>query len=410
MKSLTVALVLAALAGGCALLNPPIGDDGGDDGDGAGSTFAGEWVREFDYEEDGEKVTVKLVFDVTDDGSSVHGEMKEQVITWGGEATDPFYDSYTFDLTHESGGELKGKAKIVSLDIDGQAMEPLETSWKRVWVEGNQIKSEQEWRDGADTGVDTITYEFTPVAAPVVTAGGGGGLDPYTFVKAPPTVPVSDEMAIGWNATQSTEASGQKSERSFAVVGEEGDSWRIEYVGPEVTAMAASFPDLQGTVMGMVVNKDDGRVTAAVLGKPGEAGRTIEINPYTEPVEYEAPTPVSDSCTIGLGTFDALRTDTDYGKSWVGDGGELDGVLLKYEGQDAAANYELAEMPENGFTELDETCEWVHYVYSNGSESWTTEHPIVGAWFYKSFKSTAATYTAEVTALGTSCEPQLVWE
>jgi len=151
-----------------------------------------------------------------------------------------------------------------------------------------------------------------------------------------------------------------------------------------------------------------------VLGKAGEAGKDIEILAATA-TTAQAEEGVDEDCSIGLGTFPAKKFANEYMTSWVGSGGELDGVLLKAVPAQGDA-YELSEMPSNesmdaGGTSVDTT----KYAYSNGMTQWTTTNEIVAAFFPGGegkgmFKMDMEGFSSAVTNVGTGAEAKLKWE
>jgi hypothetical protein len=243
--------------------------------------------------------------------------------------------------------------------------------------------------------------------------GGGSGMDPTQFVKAPGMVPVAGNAAVGWTITQDATAGGQTSQTYYAVVGDAGDSWQVEHTNAGLTAMAASMPELKDMVIGLTVKKEDGTVTKAVLGKPGEAGKDIEIMAATA-TTAEAPQGVDEDVTIGLGSFPAKKFANEYMTSWVGNGGELDGVTLKVAPAQGDA-YELSEMPSTETVDAGGTSvETTKYTYSDGSSQWHTTNEIVAAFFPAGegkgmFKMESASFSNAVTVVGTDAKPQLKW-
>lgn len=247
----------------------------------------------------------------------------------------------------------------------------------------------------------------------------GGGVDPTTFVQAPGRVPVCPDAKVGWMAQRTTEASGQKLVESYAIVADAGDSWKIESQSPTIDAMAASFPDLKGALMGLTVRKSDGVVTKAVMGKPGEAGKEIKIAAAGDVAATTAPEGTADRVTIGIGTFDAMKHTSGDVTTWVGTSGETNGVLLKSQG--GPQDYELSAMPKNDTKDVGGvSVQTTELAYSNGMKLWMTDNEIIACVFGGGatadgkraglFRSESGGAIIEVTGLKTDAQPQLKWE
>lgn len=249
--------------------------------------------------------------------------------------------------------------------------------------------------------------------------GGGGGIDPTQFVQAQSPVGwAAGKAKTGWSATQKMDSSGQVMNTSWAVVGESGDSWLVEHQNPAMAAMA------KGYIMGLTVRKEDGKVTKAVLGKPGEEGKPIKIN-ENPPVEgQKGPEPTNEDVKIKLGTFPAKKYVNKFagadGKeqthtTWMGNGGELNNVLLKAEGP--GGNYELSEMPEESQVKVgDSSLSVTKYAYSNGLVQWVaTGSPVLAVFFpygedgKSMFKMSTQGMTMEITEVSEAAKPQLKW-
>jgi hypothetical protein len=230
--------------------------------------------------------------------------------------------------------------------------------------------------------------------------GGATASDPTAYAQAPGTVSIK-AGAVGYMIANKTVGTGYENTGSVAIVGETGDSWLVE------TASSAS----DGYLMGLTVSKEDGKVTAAVMGKAGEAGKEIKVMAAT--ATPAGPDGVAEEVTIGIGSFASTKVVTDYGTSWSGTEGELAGIMLKYESKDAT--YELAKMPEAGNTDLGGTSvKIVKLVYSNDSEYWRTANAVVSALATAgdgvgTVKTVMAGMTIELTAVKTDAAPQLKW-
>lgn len=253
-------------------------------------------------------------------------------------------------------------------------------------------------------------------------AGGGqqqGGMDPLTFVNAPGNVWLGPDAKVGMMGEQSTEAGGTTSVMSYAIVGESGDSWLVESVHPSITAMAGSFPDLKGMILGLTVKKADGVVTKAVAGKPGEAGKDVKIGPAAAPQTAAAPKGTPDKCTIGIGTFDAVKYENSGVNTWVGTSGAVKDTMLKMDG---ANGFELAEQPKDEDLDIGGTKVKCHYTaYTNGMKTWMTEDALAATIFGGAAapaegqkrmavaKTEGKDYKMAITALKTDAKPQLKW-
>jgi hypothetical protein len=239
------------------------------------------------------------------------------------------------------------------------------------------------------------------------------------MIQATSPVPVSPKMQVGWRIKQEMKASGQIMATSYAIVGESGDSWQMEHMNPGLAGMANSMPDLKGMLIGLTVRKEDGKVTKAVLGKPGEAGKEIKIMESPAGAGKQ-PEGTDEDVKLGIGTYPAKKFVNDLGQAgktttWVGNGGDLNGVLLKSDG--AGGNYELSKEPSDSQVKVGEVSLTVtEYAYSNGMTWWIASgDPLVGAFFpYGAdgrgiFKMTTDGSQMEIVDLGTDAKPQLKW-
>ncbi|MBX3467662.1 MAG: hypothetical protein KF878_12325 [Planctomycetes bacterium] len=265
---------------------------------------------------------------------------------------------------------------------------------------------------------------FNPPATEDQGGGGGeqqqaqgGGMDPTQFVQAPGRVPVASDAKLGWMAERTTQASGQTLVESYALVGEDGDAWLVESKSPTIDAMAASFPDLKGALLGLTVRKADGVVTKAVLGKPGEAGKEVKIAPAGDAAGAPAEG-TADRVSIGLGTFDATKHTHGEVTTWVGSAGATQGVLLKSQG--SGQDYELAEMPSKATKDVNGVSVNVTGLsYTNGLKLWMTDHQIIAAILgggadasgkrVGMYRMESGGTVTEVTGLATDAKPQLKW-
>ncbi|MCO5169162.1 MAG: hypothetical protein M9894_22695 [Planctomycetes bacterium] len=245
-----------------------------------------------------------------------------------------------------------------------------------------------------------------------------GGVDATQFVQAPGRVPVASEARVGWMAERTTQASGQTLVESYALVGESGDAWLVESKSPTIDAMAASFPDLKGALLGLTVRKSDGVVTKAVMGKPGEDVKEIKIAPAGDAVVAPKDEGTADRVSIGLGTFDAMKHTHGEISTWVGSAGETEGVLLKSQG--GGQDYELAEMPTKETKDVGGVSVSVTGLsFTNGMKLWMTDNEIIAALLGAGadakgkrvgvYRTESGGNVTEVTGLGTEAKPQLKW-
>jgi hypothetical protein len=246
----------------------------------------------------------------------------------------------------------------------------------------------------------------------------GGGMDPFQFVKAPGRIDIGPDVKVG-QMVQRTSNFGTPSVESYAVVGEDGDAWRIEAQSATIAAMEASFPELKGAIMGLTVKKSDGTVTKAVAGKPGEAGKPIEIMAAQAPAPATQPAGTPENVKIGIGAFDAKKYVQSGVTSWVGTAGDTNGVLIKMDGGTTETRYELAEAPKMQEVDVGGHKVKTRYTaYTNGTKIWSTEDPIICGLFgatstdgkrYGTYKMEMPSGKIEITAIKTDAAPQLKW-
>lgn len=225
---------------------------------------------------------------------------------------------------------------------------------------------------------------------------------PVAYVPpAPYKVEFGNGCTVGWRVTQEHENAGGKQQVTWAIVGDQGQVWQVEHVAMGLPA---------DTIMGLTVNKADGVVTRAVLGKKGEAGVEHPISPAPP----ATPPAVEEDVTIKIGTFPAKKTDHGNDTfSWVGNGGDMNGVLLKMGG---AAPFELAAAPSSDHVPTGNTTLAVtSYKYSNGMTQKVTNDRIVAAFFpYEVGKKGLFGYEmpgakCRITSVGADAKPNLMW-
>lgn len=252
---------------------------------------------------------------------------------------------------------------------------------------------------------------FQPKKGDQGDSGGGGGgaapaMDLTKMLKAPSKVSFKADMVkVGWYAKQDMGASGLS---TWAVVGEDGDKLHVEYMPPGLKNYGAGADKHR---MGLVVNKADGKVVSAVLGKVGEKGKKIEIQPEVKGGEA----PAAEDTEVELkhlgGNHPAKLTVVKAGggeyKSWVGSGGKYEGLLLK--STNPQGGYELKAVGEEkldiGGTPVD--CKMVEY--DNGNKTWTCKQDQIKALFSGMAKMEASGTVIAIKAFGTDAKPELKW-
>ncbi len=268
-----------------------------------------------------------------------------------------------------------------------------------------------------------MTSTRTRIAALLValTAGAAHGqeMDPTQFVQAPGKVPLGADVKVGWMAERTTQAGGQTMVESYAVVGEEGDSWRVESSSPVISAMAASFPQLEGSLLALTVRKSDGVVTKAVLQKPGEAGKPVKVSEapdMTPPTEGEG---TAEEVTVGAGTFASKKYSNEGTTAWVGTDGDTKGVLLKVAGE--GQEFELDAAPKKATVDVGGTqVSTTETSYTNGMKMTVTDHPVIAGIFGSGLKADekpVGLFSMEmegmsmtVTRVATDASARLTWE
>ncbi len=275
--------------------------------------------------------------------------------------------------------------------------------------EGNDEETGYQEADepAADGEDETITAPPPPQPS----------IDYIQFIQAPGLVPVSPLFTDGWAIRQKITASGQVMENYYAIIGEEGSSWRIEHVGPALIGMSASFPDLKTMLMGLLVDKQSGKVLRAVLGKPGEKGKSIKISVMPDMPVAEPPVPLNEDVTIGLGIFPSKKYVTTYGASWTGVEGDLEEVLLKSES--SGQSFELAELPSWADAVVSEVDLSLSVrKYTNGMEYHIVENEVIAAFYPLGkagetnqgiYKMVTVASTQEIVLIKTDTKAQLKW-
>ncbi|MBL4847862.1 MAG: hypothetical protein JKY65_20290 [Planctomycetes bacterium] len=232
--------------------------------------------------------------------------------------------------------------------------------------------------------------------------GGGAGMDLTKMVQVYGPKAYGDKAAVGMKVTSESKAGGTTSTWTIAIVGEDGDNWLVES-SQETMAYG------KDSLVGMVVQKSDGKVLSAVVGKKGEAGKEIKVN-NTMPGKAPAggKTPATVDCKIALGTFKAYLSDAGGTKTWIGSEGDMMGVMLKVEA--AAGGKELKEKPSMVDVDLGGTSvKCRKLVWDNGDVMMMTEHDAVKALAYGMVKNSTKQYSSGVTAVSMDAKPELKW-
>lgn len=346
-KSIIASALLVALAGCGAIPKPGLpGQEEPQESPPPASSLAGTWTRQ------GES---PRVFDVTDDGTTVHGELRD--------AKAAGFDSYTFDLKRKGASGLEGKARFVLTDTDGKAFE---AAWDAK-VDGTVITCKQEDFGLSDTNeiIDrsTITHTYD-VAMAAAAAPAMPEMDMSAYVPVSPTYKhlLAEDLAVGQWVDVEMEAAGQKFVTRTAVVGDAGDAWILEL---------DNQMNQKDLLLAVFVDKETGATKKAFVGKRGKEGKPKDVPPMTDTPTGPTPEPSEEEVTVPAGTFAAHRIDTDVQGStystWVGKPGtEAEGVLLKSanpQGQD-----ELQELESVNYDASGTSFDARRLVYTSGME------------------------------------------
>lgn len=350
MKGFTIAIgaLFGVLIAGCTMPTVPGQDEPEPEqarGDEPAATFAGTWTRQ------GESVRV---FDVTDDGATVHGSLRG--------TPDESFASYTFDLTRQSGGALKGTARFELVDPAGKTFE---TAWE-ARLEGTTIsvKAEELGLDEAGEVAERSTvehkYDLEVVAAAEPEAYTPPAMDMSAYVTPAPNYKhlLGDETAVGqWVDVEMITAAGKSVTRT-AVVGDAGDAWILEL---------DNQMNQKDLLLAVFVNKDTGDVTKAFVGSRGKDGTEKAVTPPPAAQAGEAPTGVDEEVTVPAGTFAAKRYDASGSTSWIGaEGTDAAGVMLKM--QHSAGSDELTTLEQTTVDVGGSSFEARHLVYTSGND------------------------------------------
>lgn len=210
--------------------------------------------------------------------------------------------------------------------------------------------------------------EDKPAAAPAAPQ-----IDYRDYVTVPGQLTIGEGAKVGYAVVAESDAAGTKSQVMTAIVNETDEVWHIE-----TTQTVSAMPQLKGYLIGMVVNKADGKVTKAFCGKPGEDVKDIKISPYQEPPKTPEGTDTEVTLTTAIGgPHKAKMVEISGNKSYSGLEGELKGVPLKYEAAQGAYELEKVEAAKMdvGGTEIDIK----KIILTSGTQFWVTENPVISA-------------------------------
>ena len=409
-RSLLATTLLAPLAlWGCLPVSNPTDPDPEPEEqtqpeDGA-SLFAGKWKRE----DNG------ATFEVEDDGTTVTGSLVEGTYVWadGDEKGEEIFSKYEFELARK-GGKLEGQATFV---FKGEE-DALKSNWV-VTRSGDTLKAKVEEISFDDAGKEsgrkqvekTFAFEAAQAAVAAAPQAGAYKLDLTTMVQAPPLVMVGEDAQVGFKVEIETTAGGNTSKHTLAVVGEGEGVWHLE-TSQGMANYASMSPDAKDMLMGLVVEKDGGKVTKAVLGKRGEAGKEIKVVAYNAPPPGEAPEGEDVEVEVPAGTYPAKLYVTEVGgktyKSWSGVEGDVEGVPLKTEGPQGG--YALKEPPSMETLDLGESVEVKKCVYDNGDEWMWSDNEVIKSLAARMALMKTSASVMKVTMVATGAEAELKWE
>lgn len=360
LKLTPAALLLAALLAGCDLIpkkeEPKPEPSPGAPAAEAPGAFAGRWTRE------GES---PLVFEVSDDGQKVHGELVEG----GGDA----FDSYTFDLEHQAEG-LKGQAHFVLKDV---ANRTYDTAWKArldgdtIVVEQEFIELDEEGGEVVERGTEERRYAFEPAAVPepVAAAPTMPAMDMSAYVSVMPSYKhlLYEGMEVGHQVLTVTEVMGTQQRERMALVGETDRAWIVEIDNQ------AGQKDL---LLAVFVDKETGLPLEAYVGNRGQQGKKKDVPPPPpEGQGGQTPAGTPEEVTVPAGTFPTIRTETAGNVMWtVAEGHPAAGVLVKsatVAGTDELMTLEEVEVDVGG-----RPVRARHAAYTSGNSMWFALEPI----------------------------------
>ena len=204
-----------------------------------------------------------------------------------------------------------------------------------------------------------------------------------------------------------TKSSGILNEtESIAIVGESEDMWRVEQ----------KHSSFAGWVMGLTVAKKNGETLKAVLGRPGEAGKPIEIAaPTPLPVGFQYVEDLEEEVTIEIGTFPAMKAVNPFSTSWTGTEGVLEGILIAV--STGVGPYQLTALPSREVLDCDGVAvEVMKCTYSNDSIRFRTTEQVVAALApsdggFGTYKEvTPGVLTHEIAEIRQDARAELVWD
>jgi hypothetical protein len=236
--------------------------------------------------------------------------------------------------------------------------------------------------------------------------GGGSGLDP-TMIQAPGyvTEAANKDVKVGWKVGKEMVMAGPtKMSMSTAIVGEEGDNWMVEQTNSAWDTYG------KGLIMGLVVAKADGKVSKAVIGKKGEAGKAIKVAEAPPPAKAEKG-PEGEDCEVEVkaGKFKAKKYTMAGGvTSWVGTEGLTKDRQIKMDS--AASKTELVEQPAEEEMDCGGTkAKCVKLAYTGDTVYCWTEQEVIKAMASGMCKMKTPSMTLTVNVAATDAKPELKW-
>lgn len=353
MRSSTTLVCLALLATGCPVPGPAVVPGPGaeekkePEQQQEAQSLAGTWTRQ------GES---KLVFTVTDDGTTVKGERTS--------GADDVYRSYVFELKR-SGAALAGKATLGLVEVPGRTYE---VAWKDVKLEGSVIKVkgqeiifEEKSDEVAKLDPIDVTFDFAPAAPAAPEVPAAPAMDMSQFVAVLPSYKhlLGDDAAVGHWADVETENAAGKSITRTAIVAESGDTWFLELDNQ------MNDKDL---IVAVQVDKATGEAKKAWVGKRGKEGKEKAVPPPPTQTSGEAPQESEEEVTVKAGTFKSKKYVIGGSTSWMGIEGDGEGVPLKT--ASAQFNEELSALEKVTYDAGGTSFEAKHLTYDSGREVW----------------------------------------
>jgi hypothetical protein len=253
-------------------------------------------------------------------------------------------------------------------------------------------------------------------------------IDPLQFVMAPSHFPLGEGVKVGMRVDTSTQTGGGAYTMSYfvAVVGDTKDAWMVE-TNQQIAGLVASFPQLKGVRLGLMVRKKDGKVLKAVVGKAGEEPKAAKSLPNASVISPSATSKPASTEEFALPSGKKVQANVTKGAgytTWVGSKGTpLEGVVFKVSG--THLSYALKQDPseeklvvehtdaKDGKLKRAKIPAW-KMVYDNGQVTWTSSDPVVRALSYGQLLSEKTdgkklVYRVRITRVETKAKPSLLW-